>query len=125
MPQKQLPHPCLTGNQSSLPSRRMMILLSLKQIILTVGTLMVECIHALQTFCERRHIPLERAHFHIGENYTGPRAFGIYKDEYGFFTVYKNKSDGSRLVRYHGIDEDFAVNEIFQKLRSEVLVKKR
>ena len=82
-------------------------------------------IEELKEFCERRHIPLEKAHFHIGENYTGPMAFGIYKDEYGFFTVYKNKSDGSRLVRYHGIDEDFAVNEIFQKIRSVILVKKR
>ena len=46
--------------------------------------------------------------------------FGIYRDEDGEFVVYKNKSDGSRAVRYKGLDEAFAVNELYEKLRSEV-----
>ena len=32
----------------------------------------------------------------------------------------KNKSDATRAVRYRGKDEAYAVNEIYQKLRSEV-----
>ena len=84
-----------------------------------------QTIEELLDFCRKRHIPLEAAHFHIGEDYRGPKAFGIYKDEDGLFTVYKNKSDGTRLIRYHGADEDYAVNEIFQKMRAEILVRHR
>ena len=78
-------------------------------------------IEELQAFCRARNVNLERMHFHIGENYKGPKAFGIYRDEDGNFVVYKNKADGSRAVRYRGTDEAFAVNEIYQKLKAEVL----
>ena len=38
----------------------------------------------------------EVTRFFIGQDYRGPRAFGIYKDENsGKFIVYKNKADGS------------------------------
>lgn len=78
-------------------------------------------IEELQAFCRAKNINLERMHFHIGENYTAPKAFGIYKDEHGNFVVYKNKADGTRAVRYEGTDEAFAVNEIYQKLKAEVM----
>ena len=81
-------------------------------------------IEELKAFCEARNLPLDKMRFFIGENYQGARAFGIYKDEDGHFVVYKNKSDGSRAVRYQGYDEAYAVNEIYQKLHSEV-VKQR
>ena len=34
--------------------------------------------------------------------------------------VYKNKSDGSRAIRYQGLDEAYAVNEIYLKLQVEM-----
>lgn len=73
----------------------------------------------LQAFCTEHKLDLEKMHFHIGEDYRGPRAFGIYK-EGDRFIVYKNKSDGSRAVRYEGTDEAYAVNEIYQKMKAEM-----
>ena len=69
--------------------------------------------------------PEETTRFFIGEDYKGPRAFGIYKDENsGKFIVYKNKSDGSRAVRYEGTDEAYAVNELHTRLKQEILEQK-
>lgn len=83
-------------------------------------------IEELQNFCVQKHIDLERLHFHIGEDYREPKAFGIYHDEStGDFVVYKNKADGTRAIRYKGKDEDYAVNEIYQKLKAEILEVKR
>lgn len=71
-----------------------------------------------------RHLPpYETTRFFIGENYKQPKAFGIY-EENGRFIVYKNKADGSRAVRYEGTDEAYAVNEIYLKLKSEILNQK-
>lgn len=67
--------------------------------------------------------PSETTRFFIGENYTGARAFGIY-EENGEYIVYKNKDDGSRAVRYRGKDQAYAVNELFLKLKSEILNQK-
>jgi len=64
--------------------------------------------------------------FFIGKDYKGPKAFGIYKDENtGNFVVYKNKENGERAIRYAGNDEAFAVNELYQRLRSEIVHQKR
>ena len=74
-------------------------------------------IDELKAYCVSNKIPYEKLHVHIGENYTQPKAFGIYKEAAsGNFIVYKNKADGSRAVRYSGRDEAYAVNEIFQKM---------
>lgn len=35
----------------------------------------------------------------------------------GEVTVYKNKSDGTRAVRYQGTDEAYAVNEVYLKIK--------
>lgn len=67
--------------------------------------------------------PMEVTRFFIGENYKNPRAFGIY-EENGEYIVYKNKDDGSRAIRYSGSDEAYAVNEIYLKLKSEILNQK-
>ncbi|MBR3307449.1 MAG: hypothetical protein IKI75_09395 [Lachnospiraceae bacterium] len=75
-------------------------------------------IEELKQFCAQKNVPVKQMHFYIGENYTGPKAFGIYRDG-DRVVVYKNKSDGSRAVRYEGEDEAYAVNEIYQKMRSE------
>lgn len=81
-------------------------------------------IEQLKAFAEEKKLPLKKMRFFIGENITEPRAFGIYKDEYENFVVYKNKSDGTRIVRYEGKDEAYAVNELYQKMRSEVMEQK-
>ena len=62
----------------------------------------------------------ETTRFFIGKNYKGPKAFGIYKDKKNNnYIVYKNKSDGTRFIRYNGKDESYAVNELYLKLKHQ------
>ena len=77
-----------------------------------------QTLEELKTYCAQHGMPLLRMRFFIGEDYREPRAFGIYRDG-DDFVVYKNKSDGSRAVRYRGPDEAHAVGEIFSKLLEE------
>ena len=77
-----------------------------------------QTIEELKQYCMDRGMPLERMRFFIGEDCREPRAFGIYRDG-DRFVVYKNKANGSRAVRYHGPDEAYAVNELYQKLLDE------
>lgn len=85
---------------------------------------MPSTIEELKAFCLSKNMPLERMRFFIGEDYRGAKAFGIYQDEQGKFVVYKNKADGSRVVRYHGQDEAYAVRELYLKLQSEVQLRR-
>ena len=82
------------------------------------GTRKPRTIEELQAFCASKGMPLEKMRFFIGVNEPSPRAFGIYR-EGDRFIVYKNKSDGSRAVRYDGPDEAYAVNELYLKLLEE------
>lgn len=83
-------------------------------------------IEELLAFAHAHKLPLEKMRFFIGQDYKEPRAFGIYKNPTdGNFIVYKNKADGSRVIRYSGDDEAYAVNEIYQKMRSEILDRKQ
>ena len=83
-----------------------------------------ETIEELQAFCAAHRMPLHTMRFFIGEDFQGPKAFGIYRDaETGSFVVYKNKADGSRAIRYQGPDEKYAVWEIYQKLKSEAKLR--
>ena len=68
--------------------------------------------------------PEETTRFFIGKDIKEARAFGIYKDKNGDFVVYKNKSDGTRAVRYQGKDEGYAVNELYQRLKAEIADQK-
>ncbi len=68
--------------------------------------------------------PEEVTRFFIGKDITEPKAFGIYKNEWGEYVVYKNKASGERAIRYQGRDEAFAVNEILQRLRDEIASQK-
>ncbi len=78
-----------------------------------------------QWYRDRGLPPYETTRFFIGMDHQGPQAFGIYQDPgSGEFVVYKNKSDGSRAVRYRGGDEEYAVNEIYQKLKDEIVHQK-
>ena len=81
-------------------------------------------IEELKAFCRAKNLPLEKMRFYIGMDFRQPKAFGIYKDSDGNFVVYKNKGDGTRAERYRGKDEAYAVNEIYQKLRSEIQIRR-
>ncbi len=79
-----------------------------------------------QWYQERGLPPYETTRFFIGQNYKKPRAFGIYKDtNTGNFIVYKNKDSGQRAIRYEGTDEAYAVNELYQRLKQEIIQQKR
>ena len=69
--------------------------------------------------------PAETTRFFIGVDYKKPRAFGIYKDpSTGVVVVYKNKDNGERAVRYQGTDEAYGVNELYQRLKQEIIQQK-
>jgi len=74
-------------------------------------------------YAARNLPPYEVTRFFIGVDYKKPKAYGIYQDG-ADFVVYKNKADGSRAVRYKGSDEAYAVNEIYLKLKSEIVNQK-
>lgn len=82
-------------------------------------------IEELQAWYVAHHLPPEEiTRFFIGKNITEPKAFGIYKDGNGDCVVYKNKSTGERAIRYQGSDEAYAVNELYQRLRAEIVDQK-
>lgn len=82
-------------------------------------------IEELQLWYAYHHLPPEEVtRFFIGKNYTEPKAFGIYKNEYGECVVYKNKASGERAIRYQGPDEAYAVNELLQRLKEEITRQK-
>ena len=66
----------------------------------------------LYVFC----LGTKKSIFFIGKDIKEPKAFGIYKNSAGDFVVYKNKSNGERVIRYQGTDEGYAVNELYQRL---------
>ena len=68
--------------------------------------------------------PEEITRFFICKNIQEPKAFGIYKNEVGDCVVYKNKASGERAIRYQGADEAYAVNELYQRLRAEIVDQK-
>lgn len=82
-------------------------------------------IEELKEFCTKNNIPAENLKFHIGEDFKGPKAFGIYVNNNGDFVVYKNKVDGSRAIRYEGKDEAYAVNELYLKLKEIIIISKK
>ena len=83
-------------------------------------------IEELKQWYVDRNLPAENVtRFFIGKDYKGAKAFGIYEDEEtGKYIVYKNKADGSRNIRYEGTNEEYAVNELYKKLKSEIYNQK-
>ena len=78
----------------------------------------------LQAWYQAHHLPPEeKTRFFIGRDIKEARAFGIYQDGEEFI-VYKNKADGTRAIRYQGTDEEYAVNELYLKLKAEILEQK-
>ena len=91
-----------------------------------VGEGVPTTIEELQQWYKERNLPpQEVTRFFIGIDYKEPKAFGIYKDSNtGNFVVYKNKDTGERAIRYEGNDEKYAVNELYLKLKEEILNQK-
>ena len=85
-----------------------------------------QTIDELKEWYKEQNLPPEQiTRFFIGKNYKKPKAFGIYKDETsGNYVVYKNKDTGIRAIRYKGKDEAFAVNELYLRLKKEILNQK-
>ena len=84
-----------------------------------------QTIEQLHAWYLAHHLPPEEVtRFFIGRNVTEPKAFGIYRDNNGDFVVYKNKSNGERVIRYKGADEKYAVNELYQRLKAEIVDQK-
>ena len=82
-------------------------------------------IEELKAWYEAHHLPPEEVtRFFIGKDIKEPKAFGIYKDSTDDFVVYKNKSTGERAIRYKGADEQYAVNELYQRLKAEIADQK-
>ena len=81
-------------------------------------------IEELKSWYIARNLPPEETtRFFIGKNIKEPKAFGIY-EENGIFVVYKNKANGQRAIRYQGTDEAYAVNELYLRLKEEILNQK-
>ena len=76
-----------------------------------------------QWYIDRKLPPEETTRFFIGKNIKEPKAFGIYQ-EGNRFVVYKNKANGTRAIRYEGTDEAYAVNELYLRLKEEILHQK-
>ncbi len=90
------------------------------------GNQVPKTIEELQQFIKEKDIPADKMRFFIGIDYKEPKAFGIFKNETsGIVTVYKNKASGERAIRYEGDDEAYAVNEIYQKMKAELLERKQ
>lgn len=82
-------------------------------------------IEELQVWYEEHNLPpQETTRFFIGRDLKERRAFGIFRAPDGCVTVYKNKNDGTRAVRYRGYDEAFAVHEFLTRLRQEISSQK-
>lgn len=80
-----------------------------------------QTITELKRYCRKNRVPLNQLRFFIGYDYRPPKAFGIY--QYGdHFVVYKNKADGTRVVHYDGVSEQYAVRELYHKLLAECRV---
>ena len=83
-------------------------------------------IEELEQFIKDKNIDAEKMRFFIGVDYKQPKAFGIFKDPSSrIVTVYKNKANGERAIRYKGDDEAYAVNEIYQKMKTELIQRRQ
>ena len=89
------------------------------------GTGVPKTIEELKEWYVNHNLPDENTtRFFIGKDYPGPKCYGIFKINSGDFIVYKNKADGTRVTRYVGKDEEYAVNELYLKLKEEILNQK-
>ena len=86
---------------------------------------MVHSVNDILAIAEEQKMPLEQMRFFINQDYKEPKAFGIFQDpETLEWVVYKNKADGTRAERYRGFDEEYAARELFEKLESEIMLRR-
>lgn len=91
------------------------------QVVYDPMTMEPKTIEELKAWYEAHNLPPEEVtRFFIGKDIKEPKAFGIYKNEYGEVVVYKNKDTGVRAVRYQGYDEAHGVGELLARLRQEI-----
>ena len=90
------------------------------------GNEVPQTIDELKIWYQEHNLPPEDVtRFFIGKDLKVPKAFGIYYDtRTGNYVVYKNKDTGERAVRYEGKDEAYAVNELYLKLKEEIIKQK-
>ena len=81
------------------------------------ATKVPKTIQQMKEWVYANNIPVAQMHVYIGALYKGPKAFGIYKDADGQITVYKNKANGKQVVHYQGVDEEYAVRELYNKMQ--------
>lgn len=90
----------------------------------TTGIEVPKTIEELAAWYAEKNLPPEEVtRFFIGKDVRESKAFGIYKKGEDFI-VYKNKANGERAERYRGTDEAYAVNELYMKLKEEILTQK-
>lgn len=92
--------------------------------VVRVSNGLPKTIEELKAYAAAHNWPLKEMRVFIGEDFREARAFGIFEKN-GIYTVYKNKSDGTRAVRYQGKDEAYAVNELYEKIHSEITKQKQ
>jgi len=95
--------------------------------LMRVGNEVPQTIDELKDWYAAHNLPDENiTRFFIGKDIKEARAFGIYRDDNtGNYVVYKNKDTGARTVRYEGKDEAYAVNELYMKLKEEIILQKK
>ncbi|MBR5342436.1 MAG: zinc ribbon domain-containing protein [Oscillospiraceae bacterium] len=74
----------------------------------------------LKEYCREHRLSPEKILFSIGEDSDEPRVNGIFREPGGDYVVFRNKSDGTRLERYRGPDEEEAVQVLYPRLRDEL-----
>ncbi|MBQ1371968.1 MAG: hypothetical protein IIY70_03460 [Oscillospiraceae bacterium] len=85
---------------------------------------MPKTLRELEQLLEDNRLSPSNIRLHLREDYPGPLCCGIFQDGEGNFVVYKNRIDGSRLVRYRGPDESYAVGELVDKMLEQVEVRR-
>ncbi|MBD5534942.1 MAG: hypothetical protein HDQ99_04685 [Lachnospiraceae bacterium] len=78
-------------------------------------------IEELKQWTEQYNVPLAEMRVCIGDNDHNPKSIGIYRENTDVI-IYKNESDGTRVIRYQGSDEAYAVNEVYLGIR-EMMVR--
>lgn len=74
-------------------------------------------VEGLRNYCKNHDVDPHSLHFHIGSDYRGARAYGIYRDTDGKFVVYKNHRDKRRTELFRDADEGAAVAVLYAKLQ--------
>lgn len=74
----------------------------------------------LKEYCREQRLSPEKLLFSIGRDSDEPRVNGIFQEPGGDYVVFRNKSDGTRLERYRGTDEEEAVQTLYPRLRDEL-----